>query len=123
MLNKTTKKKASHTGATLMGVGAILAAAAGTYLLYGSKGAQKNRKVVKGWMLKAKGEVLEQLEKLPHVDEKTYHAIVEKVMQKYQNLSHVDKADVEKLVKEAKSHWKSIKKHIIATPPKKTSKK
>lgn len=118
-----TKKKTSHTGATLMGVGAILAAAAGTYLLYGSKDAQKNRKVVKGWMLKAKGEILEQLEKLPTVDEKTYHAIVEKVTQKYQTLSHIDKADVERLAKEARSHWKNIKKHIAVTPSKKTAKK
>ena len=39
-------------------------AAAGTYFLYGSKDAKKNRKAVKSWALKAKAEVLEALEKV-----------------------------------------------------------
>ena len=63
------KKKENHSPAEKVGLGigltAAAVAAAGAYFLYGSKDANKNRKTVKSWMLKAKAEVLEQLEKAP----------------------------------------------------------
>jgi hypothetical protein len=57
----------SMSGARKAEIGAgiaagVAAAALGAYFLYGSKDAKKNRAKVKGWMLKARGEVLEQLE-------------------------------------------------------------
>src|SRR3989344_7290819 len=92
------------------GIAAAVAAAAGVYFLYGSKNAVKNRKLVKGWMLKAKGEVLEKLEGLSEVSEQVYHKIVREVADKYQAAKNIDKKDIEEFVKELKSHWKSIAK-------------
>ena len=56
------KKKQSVTNnqkiAAGVGLTAAAVAAAGAYFLYGSKDADKNRKTVKSWGLKAKAEVL-----------------------------------------------------------------
>ena len=61
------QKKSDISNAQKLGIGvgltAAAVAAAGAYFLYGSKGAAKNRKVVKSWAIKAKGEVLEAIEK------------------------------------------------------------
>lgn len=97
-----------------VGIAAVVAAAAGTYFLYGSKNAVKNRKKVKGWMLKAKGEILEKLENLKEVNEEIYHKIVNEVSNKYQAVKSIDKKDVVEFAKELKSHWKSIEKEIKA---------
>ena len=59
------------------GLTAAAVTAAGAYFLYGSKKATQNRKKVKGWMLKAKGEVLETLEKAESITEDEYKALVE----------------------------------------------
>ena len=114
------KKKSDHTAAKVgFGVATIAAIAAGAYFLYG-KDAKKNRAKVKGWMLKAKGEILESLEKLKEVSEPKYHEIVDKVIAKYSKLKHVDSADLAKLTKEIKSHWKTIQKdlHLKRKSPK-----
>lgn len=92
-----------------------IAAAAGTYFLYGAKQAKKHRKQVKSWMLKAKGEVLEQLEKMDVIDEKKYQAAVDKVASKYRAIKNVDQKDVEETMADLKKHWKNM----IKTPVKK----
>jgi len=96
------------------GLVAVVAAAAGTYFLYGAKNAAKNRKKVKAWSLKAKGEILEKLENLSEINEEIYHKIVKEVSEKYQAIASIDKKDVEEFTKELKSHWSSIKKEIAA---------
>ena len=95
-----------------VGIAALVAATAGTYFLYGSKNAPKNRKKVKGWMLKAKGEILEKLENLSEVNEEIYHKIVGEVSDKYQALKSIDKKDVMAFADELKKHWKGIEKDI-----------
>jgi hypothetical protein len=94
------------------GIVTVAAAIAGTYFLYGSKNASKNRKKVKAWTLKAKGEILEQLENLSEVSEEVYHKIVEEVSDKYQELKDIDKGDVAEFKKELKGHWKNIAKEL-----------
>lgn len=101
------------------GIAAVVAAAAGTYFLYGSKNAAKNRKVVKGWALKAKGEVLEKLENLAEVNEEIYHKVVNDVSNKYQALKSIDKKDVMNFADELKKHWKGIEKEVKAFHKKK----
>ncbi len=110
------KKENNLVKDALIGVGvvAIVAAAAGTYFLYGSKNAPKNRKKIKAWTLKAKGEVLEKLEKAKDMTEQTYHNIVDSVAKKYEVVKSVDKADVMEFASELKSHWKHIAKEIAA---------
>ncbi|MBI5913342.1 hypothetical protein HY839_02780 [Candidatus Azambacteria bacterium] len=112
-------KRAKKAGSTInkaavgAGLAAVAAAAiAGTYFLYGSKNASKRRKQVKAWSLKARGEVLEQLEKLSKVDEATYHKIIKEVAGKYKTLERLDPKDVVEFVGELKDHWKGIAKEI-----------
>ncbi|OGZ68781.1 MAG: hypothetical protein A3D44_02180 [Candidatus Staskawiczbacteria bacterium RIFCSPHIGHO2_02_FULL_42_22] len=96
------------------GIAAAVAAAAGVYFLYGSKNAAKNRKMVKGWMLKAKGEVLEKLENVKEVNEEIYHKIIDQVSKKYQAMKSVDRKDIAEFVRELKSHWQGLAKEIAA---------
>jgi hypothetical protein len=94
------------------GIATVAAAIAGTYFIYGSKNAAKNRKKVKSWMLKAKGEILEQLESLSEINEEIYHKIVKEVSDKYQALKNIDKQDMAEFIEELKSHWKNIEGEI-----------
>lgn len=104
------------------GIATIVAAIAGTYFLYGSKNAPKNRKKVKAWTLKAKGEILEKIENLSEINEQIYNKVVQEVSDKYQALKNIEKNEVGEFVEELKSHWKNIAKEFSASH-KKTSKK
>ena len=52
---------------TKLGAGLIAAAAAGAYFLLGTKEGQKKQKQIKGWMVKAKGEVMDKMEDMKEV--------------------------------------------------------
>ena len=95
-----------------VGIAAAVATVAGAYFLYGSKDASKNRKKIKAWSLKAKGEILEKLEKLSDINEEIYHKIVDEVSEKYKKIKNIDLEDVEKFAGELKSHWKKIEKEV-----------
>ena len=105
-------KKQQHTGLKLgFGLAAVAAAAAGAYFFYGKDGA-KNRKQLKGWMVKAKGEVMDNLEKLNDVSQPIYEKVVSEVMKKYKKLKQATPGEWASLNKELKSQWKSIKKEV-----------
>jgi hypothetical protein len=109
------KKTSSKDQASGLGIAVAAAAAAGIYFLYGSKDAKKNRKVIKGWTLKAKGEVLEKMEQAKEqLTEENYHMLVDGVMDKYKKLKGDHQEEIDAAVKELKGHWKSIKKHVGA---------
>lgn len=114
MAKKKTTKKSGLSGAEKVGIGvgltAAAVAAAGAYFLYGSPNAAKNRKTVKGWMLKAKGEVLEALEKAERMTEKEFSALVSSVSSAYGKLPQVSKADMVAFKKEMGEHWKKLAK-------------
>ncbi len=113
-------KKSSGSG---LGIAALAAAAAaGVYFLYGSKSATKNRKKVKGWMLKARGEVVEKMEKCKHVDKKDYEAIVDTVAKKYKKLKTVNTKEMSDLAVDLKGQWKEISKETNKKPAKKKKK-
>jgi len=112
-------KKKTH-GAEMVAAG-IVAAVAGLVFLYGSDTGKKKRKKIKGWTLKARGEVLEKLEKAKEVNEEVYDKVVDGVMAKYAKLKTVNDEEVEPMIKEFKSHWKQIKKEL--KPAKKVTKK
>lgn len=111
-------------GAAVVGVGlgvaVVSALALGTYLLYGEQGA-KNRKKAKAWMLKAKGEVLEEVEGLKEMSLEAYESLVHAVMGKYAKMKDVDAEDLEKLVKELKAYGKKLT--AKKKPAKKVAKK
>jgi hypothetical protein len=109
---KDSKKKAvSGTTGLGLGLALVAASAAAGYFLYGKDGAKKRTKI-KGWMLKAKGEVLEKIEKLKDVSEDEYNRVINTVAEKYGKVKDIDAAEVEALAKDLRKHWKSIKGHI-----------
>lgn len=105
MAKRKTKKAVAGLSVFVAGVAA--AAAAGTYYLYGPKGT-KHMKQVRGWMLKAKGEILEEAERLKKIDKKKYNQLINKMIKKYKKVKSIDNRDIEKLGRELKSHWNMI---------------
>ncbi len=95
-----------------LGLGVVAALSAGAYYLYGTKEGAKKRVKVRGWVLKAKGEILEKLEGLKEVNQKKYDSLISTVMKKYQGVKSIDKSELNAVVKDLKKHWKSIKRHV-----------
>lgn len=126
-------KKTSHGGGiskkTAVGIGvgvtAALVSAAGAYFLYGSKNAPKNRKAVKSWMLKAKAEVLEGLEKAQDMTQDDYEALVNKSAKVYSKMKNVSAGEIADFAKEMKAHWSNLEKkgQAAKAPVKKAVKK
>lgn len=112
MAKKTTKKKLSNAQKVGVGIGLTTAAvaAAGAYFLYGSKNAAKNRKKVKSWMLKARADVLEALEKAEDITEEEYHALVEAVGGAYSRFQNASSSEIKDFKKEMKEHWNDIER-------------
>ena len=104
-----------------VGLTAAAVAAAGTFFLYGSKGASKNRKAVKSWVLKAKAEVLEKLEQAKEMSADEYMQLIDTVGGAYAGLKEASKVDISTFKKEMKEHWNKIEK--TAKPAKKAVKK
>lgn len=104
-----------------VGLTAAAVAAAGTFFLYGSKGASKNRKVVKSWILKAKAEVLEKLEQAKEMSQDEYEQLIDTVGTVYAQVKDASKVDIAGFKKEMKDHWNKIEK--TAAPKKKAIKK
>jgi hypothetical protein len=96
-------KKVVNTGVGL----AALAAAAGAFFIYG-KDAAKNRRAVKGWALKLKGEVLEKVENLTTTNRDAYNKIVDQVTKRYRKMKNVNKKELQSLVGDLKSGWSHI---------------
>ena len=119
-MKKKNKKIIAKTGIGL--AAAAIATSAGAYFLYGKDG-DKNRKIIKGWMLKAKGEILQELEHMKNVDEKTYHELINTAASRYKILKNVNNKELFILAKELKDHWQHIKKASMAKPKKKVAKK
>ena len=93
------------------GVGLAALAAAGTYFLYGKQGA-KNRKMIAGWSLKMKGEVLEKVEALKAIDREAYNELVDKVAVRYAKLEKVSATELRHLTTELKNAWAHISKKL-----------
>lgn len=114
------KKQTKGVGAKqVIGVGVGVAAlSAAAYLLFGPNG-KKNRKTIKGWAVKMKGEIIEKFEETKELTEHIYNEIIDKVQQKYAKMQSIDKKELEETVAEIKKNWKAIKKGV---EPKKTIK-
>ncbi len=102
-------------------LGAALAGVVATgFYLYGSKGVD-NRKKVRAWTIKAKGEVLEQFEKMQELSKESYTQAIDKVTAKYAKLASVGEAEATKLNKELKRYWKEIETGVTKKKPKKSA--
>ena len=103
------------TGAAI-GLGAGLAAAAvaaalASYLFTGPQ-ATKTKKVLKSWMLKAKGEILAQLENMGDVGQEAYDNAVDMVAKKYSQMAGISKEEVDEMAVELKKQWKMVNKGL-----------
>lgn len=105
---KATNKKVNVGKA--LGVGAGIAAlSAAAYLLFGPEG-NKNRKKIKGWAVKMKGEIIEKLEEVKEVTEPVYNKIIDEVGAKYAKAKGLTEQEVKDAVAELKKHWKNMAK-------------
>ncbi len=114
--NTTKKSETGNAGMKAAGIigGLAAATAAGIYFLHHNKGAQKKIKNIKGWVVKAKGEIMEKVEKLKEVNEDLYNNAVDAVMTRYQKLSSIDGSELAAVTTEIKSHWKNIARELKA---------
>ncbi|MCB9818615.1 hypothetical protein H6788_00295 [Candidatus Nomurabacteria bacterium] len=122
---KKATKKSELSGGEKVGIGVALTtaavAAAGAYFLYGSPNAAKNRKKVKGWMLKAKGEALEAMEKAGEMTADEYQALISGIAAGYSKVQGTSKNEIAEFKKEMMDYWHKIAKG--ANSAKKTTKK
>ena len=106
---------------------ALMAGAAGAYWLYGSPESAKHRKMAKSFMLKARAEALEAVEKAKDMDKQTYLNIVDGVVARYSKLSGITSAELAQMTRDLKASWAhmhTIKAKMMAPmPAKKVAKK
>lgn len=119
------KKKIELSQTEKIGIGvgltAAAVAAAGAYFLHGSKDASKNKKAVKSWALKAKAEVLENLEDAKEITQEEYLDLINSVAAGYTTAKSASKKDIKEFQAEMKEHWVEIEKS--AKPVKRAVKK
>ncbi|MBY0472925.1 hypothetical protein K2Q00_01395 [Patescibacteria group bacterium] len=121
-------KKQNNSGVALgVGVAAAAAvAAAGAYWFYGSDHASQHRKQVKSWMLKARAEVMEAVEKVSDIDKKKYIAIVQQVVARYSKTAGATVGELAHMKKDLMGTWAHIDagaKKSVTKAVKKVSKK
>lgn len=76
------KKQNGLSGGEMVGIGATVAAlGAAAYVMFGPD-AKKNKKVIRGWAIKMKGEIIEKLEDAKEISEPVYHNIIDSVSAK-----------------------------------------
>lgn len=105
MATKNNSKKIA-VGAGL--AAAAAAVAAGAYWLYGAEDAAKHRKQVRSWMLKARAEVMDAIEKMEDIDKKKYIALVQEVVGKYSKMSGVSAKEIAQATRDLKSAWEHM---------------
>lgn len=103
----TTQKKVQNLGAIAGIAAGVAAISAAGYFLFGPSG-KNNRKAIKGWTLKMKGEVLEKIEKLKEITPEIYENIIDEVSLKYARAKHINPEDLVMMTSDLKKYWKVI---------------
>lgn len=107
-MKKTNKQVKTNSVGKAIAVGVSIATAtAAAYLLFGPD-AKKNRKIVRGWAVKMKGDIIEKFEKTKDLTESTYHNIIDQVSAKYAKVKGVDTSEIESIVQDARKYWKAM---------------
>ena len=106
---KRSYKKNSEFG-LVAGLTVAAVVAAGFYFLYGKKGAEKNRKLMKDWLAKAKREVLEKIEELGKISKNEFEDLIDDVVEAYEDLKGVTKTDLNSFKSEMLEHWSLLEK-------------
>lgn len=108
-----TQKKNTDVGIVVGVAAGVAAIAAAGYFLFGPNG-KNNRKVIKGWTVKMKGEVLEKIEKLKEITPEMYDTIIDEVSAKYAKLKHVNQEEIAIVTADLKKYWKVISRDVKA---------
>lgn len=117
------KVKKGGNGMTVAALAtAAVASVAGAVFLYGTDAGKKKRKQIRSWGIKARGEVLERLEKAKEVNEGVYRDVVKTVMAKYEKVKNVDVNELNDLARELTTGWSHIKRQLAGAPKKKAKK-
>ncbi len=115
MKNTTPKTKQSANnkvvGAIMLASGMVASAAAG-YYFYGA-GGKERRKEMTAWRKKAKTEMLDKIEHMKTVSQKTYHTAVDEVLKKYQLIKTIDPKELQEFGQELKTHWQEISQEAM----------
>ncbi|NBS42017.1 hypothetical protein EBS80_05175 [bacterium] len=107
--------KAKTVGAVVLTT--LAAMIAGAYFFGGSDAeAKKRRRLVRGWAMRAKADVLESIERLSNVDKQTYLDAVAAVMKRYEAMKDIDAKELAALGKELRGYWNEVKATTIAAP-------
>lgn len=102
---KSVERKSSAVGLGAATLAAAMAGAAGAYWLYGSPDAAKHRKSAKSFMLKARADVLEAVEKINDVDKQGYLKIVDGVVKRYSSVAGITSAEIAQMTRDLKATW------------------
>lgn len=106
---KKQNKKKSNVGKMIVVGAGVAALSAAAYLLYGPDG-KKNKKIIRSWVLKMKGDIIEKFEEAKEVTEPLYHKIVDEISAKYMKTKGVSQEEVNKVVAELRKNWKAATK-------------
>lgn len=112
IMNKKTRRNAAIGAAAAM----FAASAAAAYFLYGKRGAS-NRKKIKVWAVKAKGEVLQNIAEMRKVSQAAYNEAVDTVLRRYARVKTVGPKEAQTLARELKGHWRNIQQELKAVSP------
>jgi len=88
--------------------GAAATALVGGYYLYGRNGAQ-HRKQVERWLLEAKADILERMQKTQDVTEDQYRRIVDEVLSRYQSAKGVTEERAAEAASSFKHKWEDMR--------------
>lgn len=115
MQNNTPKTKSSTNkkivGTIMLASGMVASAAAG-YYFYGAGGKERRKKMTT-WSKKAKTEMLDKIERMKMVSQKTYHTAVDEVLKKYNLIKNIDPKELQAFGQELKTHWQEISQEAI----------
>lgn len=116
------KKNNNLSAKTIVALGtSAVALAASSYYFFGPAGKIHRKKAV-GWMIKMKGEIIEQIQNAKEISEPIYHNIVDSVLATYVAGGKIAAPELELFAKSLKGQWKNIVK-TLPKPKKAKAKK
>jgi DNA-binding Lrp family transcriptional regulator len=100
------KSSGVNVGAGLVAVGTAIVAG---YYFYVSDNAKKHRKMVTGWAVDLKSEVLDKARSLKeNLDKESLLRLIDEVAETYYTVKNVSKDEVGKAVTELKENWSKV---------------
>ncbi|MFZ2682291.1 MAG: hypothetical protein WAZ14_04330 [Patescibacteria group bacterium] len=91
----------------LVAAGALAATIGGLYLMSRSK-KKSAAQTAQAWILRAKADVMDELQKIPHVTREAYTGIISAVLKRYENMKDVSKDELSGLKQDLEDQWKTV---------------